>query len=178
MLLLRGSAADHRVIQDGFFDLLIALQQRGIYAMLRPAHTSLPGQRADRLRIVAGDDLDVHLILLEEPDALSGVFPQRIADDDRGDRFCLAQPVLKARKLPGQRRQQHPCAICPGRLDLFIKHKIRTDELRSAQHQRAQPLQLKRAPFARRRKGDPFAAGINGIPLEMIRHRQEGGVAI
>ena len=83
MLLLRRSAADHRMIQDGLFQMRITVQRGSIDTMLRPAHPGLPRQRADRLGVIARDDLDVHFVLLKEADAVRGVFAQRVADDDR-----------------------------------------------------------------------------------------------
>ena len=67
----------------GFYIKNGILYNGSIDTMLRPAHPGLPRQRADRLGVIARDDLDVHFVLLKEADAVRGVFAQRVADDDR-----------------------------------------------------------------------------------------------
>ena len=106
LFLLRGNATEHGMRFGGAHQLLIGQTGR-VQQAVRVAHAAKLCNRGGSHRIIAGDDLHLHPLLIKIVNGLHGIFTQLVRNHDGGDKLDMIGIDLS----PTDADKQHTFAL-------------------------------------------------------------------
>ena len=148
-LLLRGDATEHGGVGDRTTELGgVVGQGAGVDHPVRAGYPHFPGDGADRLRLVARDDLGDDPLFCEEPQGVGGVVPDPIAESDERNRCDVRGKALIEGRVGVCQEQDASATPRPVGRALGDFTIVRGEHVGPAQHETAPALEGRSAPFA------------------------------
>ena len=172
--LLRRHTAKNRAGLCRLGQRLLAAQRCGIHPAFRPGNARVSRHMADRLRVIARDNLDGHPLLGEIAEGLGGVLSDAVLHRQQRQKFKLrcvqcGGRVRQCRVVLGQ--QQHAAALCQQRRKHIGKFRrpASGQHVRRADHIAPMRPKVLGAVLVRRVEGDAAHRKPRRAPLPEAR---------
>ena len=177
LLFLRGRDAP----KDGMglrgpFDVRLARHAGHVQVAVRLREAGLRRKRGDRLRVVAGEELQLHALALKVGQRLRRVRPDLVREEQRGQHADPGQRAVRADGAVGKAGQQHAPPRAEGRP--FLRLLLRAGQALRRADDEGVVRKADRAPLPLGGKGNPFQR-LGRAPRRKVRlQRLEGGVVV